>query len=319
MVKSGRCSNPAWPARRNRLEAVLAVVLAMAMEGSYAGPRPSGSLVATRSEVIATHGMAATSHPLVSQVALDVLKRGGTAVDAAIAANAAMGLMEPTGNGVGGDLFAIVWDAKTRKLYGLNASGRSPQSLTLAKLRAELKKLDVTQIPPRGPLPVSVPGAVDGWFELHGKFGKLPMKELLQPAIRYARDGFPVTEVIAEGWAAQRPAAEAIPELRRDFHARRARTAQGRGIPQSAARQYAFRHRRGRPGCVLQGRHRAAHREVHARQRRLSHRRRPRRASLRMGRARVDQLPRLRRLGAAAEYPGRRGAADAQYPRAPTT
>ncbi len=110
--------------------------------------------------------------------------------------------MEPTGNGIGGDLFAIVWDAKTQKLYGLNASGRSPQSLTLAKLRAELKKLDVTQIPPRGPLPVSVPGAVDGWFELHGKFGKLPMKELLQPAIRYARDGFPVTEVIAEGWAA---------------------------------------------------------------------------------------------------------------------
>jgi gamma-glutamyltranspeptidase/glutathione hydrolase len=174
----------------------------MAMEGSYAGPRPSGSLVPTRSEVIATHGMAATSHPLVSQVALDVLKRGGSAVDAAIAANATMGLMEPTGNGVGGDLFAIVWDVKSQKLYGLNGSGRSPQSLTLAKLRAELRKLDATKIPPRGPLPVSVPGTVDGWFELHGKFGKLPMKELLQPAIRYAREGFPVTEVIAEGWAA---------------------------------------------------------------------------------------------------------------------
>jgi len=173
----------------------------MAMEGSYAGPRPSGSLVPTRSEVIATQGMAATSQPLASQVALDVLKRGGTAVDAAIAANATLGLMEPTGNGVGGDLFAIVWDAKTRKLYGLNASGRSPQSLTLAKLREELKKLNRTSIPPRGPLPVSVPGAVDGWFELHGKFGKLPMKELLQPAINYARNGFPVTEVIAEGWA----------------------------------------------------------------------------------------------------------------------
>jgi gamma-glutamyltranspeptidase/glutathione hydrolase len=112
--------------------------------------------------------MAATSHPLTSQIALDVLKRGGTAVDAAIAANAALGLMEPTGNGIGGDLFAIVWDAKSQKLHGLNASGRSPQSLTLAKLREELRKLDATTIPPRGPLPVSVPGTVDGWFELHG-------------------------------------------------------------------------------------------------------------------------------------------------------
>jgi gamma-glutamyltranspeptidase / glutathione hydrolase len=174
----------------------------MVMEGSVAGPRPSGSLVPTRSEVIATHGMAATSHPLVSQVALDVLKRGGTAVDAAIAANATMGLMEPTGNGVGGDLFAIVWDAKTRKLYGLNGSGRSPKSLTFDRMQAELRKLGTTKIPPRGPLPVSVPGTVDGWFELHAKFGKIPMKELLQPAIGYAREGFPVTEVIAAGWAA---------------------------------------------------------------------------------------------------------------------
>jgi len=173
----------------------------MAMEGSYAGPRPSGSLVPTRSEVIATHGMAATSQPLVSQVALDVLKRGGTAVDAAIAANATIGLMEPTGSGVGGDLFAIVWDAKTQMLYGLNGSGRSPKSLTLAKLREELKKQGLDKIPPRGPLPVSVPGAVDGWFELHRRFGKLSMKELLQQAISYARNGFPVTEVIAAGWA----------------------------------------------------------------------------------------------------------------------
>jgi len=171
------------------------------MEGSYAGPRPSGSLVPTRSEVIATHGMAATSQPLVSQIALDILKRGGTAVDAAIAANAALGLMEPISNGVGGDLFAIVWDANTKKLYGLNGSGRSPQSLTLAQLRAELTKLHSKTIPKTGPLPVSVPGAVDGWFELHGKFGKLPMKELLQPAIAYARNGFPVTEIIAEGWS----------------------------------------------------------------------------------------------------------------------
>jgi gamma-glutamyltranspeptidase/glutathione hydrolase len=217
MVKSDRCSNRACRARPSLFEVFLALALAMAMEGSSAGPRPSGSRVPTRSEVIATQGMAATSHPLVSQVAVDVLKRGGTAVDAAIAANAAMGLMEPTGNGVGGDLFAIVWDAKTQKLHGLNASGRSPQSLTLAKLRQELRNAHVAQIPPRGPLPVSVPGAVDGWFELHGRFGKLPMKELLQPAIRYARDGFPVTEVIAEGWSANAGLLKQYPNFAETF------------------------------------------------------------------------------------------------------
>jgi len=204
MAKCDRSLNRATHVPRNPPDSLhrlaFAFLLIMTMEGGYAGSRPSGSLVATRSEVIATHGMAATSQPLVSQVALDVLKRGGTAVDAAIAANATLGLMEPTGNGVGGDLFAIVWDAKTQKLYGLNGSGRSPKSLTLQKLRAELKKLNSPTIPRTGPLPVSVPGAVDGWFELHGRFGKLPMKELLAPAIAYARNGFPVTEVIAEGW-----------------------------------------------------------------------------------------------------------------------
>jgi gamma-glutamyltranspeptidase/glutathione hydrolase len=189
----------------------------MTMEGSVAGPRPSGSLVPTRSEVIAMQGMAATSHPLVSQVALDVLKRGGTAVDAAIAANAAIGLMEPTGNGIGGDLFAIVWDAKTKKLYGLNGSGRSPKSLTLDRLKAELDKLGTKTIPPRGPLPVSVPGTVDAWFELHAKFGKLPMKELLQPAIAYSRNGFPVTEIIAEGWAANARVLAQYPGFKETF------------------------------------------------------------------------------------------------------
>src|SRR3954470_17859637 len=139
MAKSVRYSSPARPARRSPPErragrVLLTVFALMAMEGSVAGSRPSGSLVPTRSEVIATHGMAATSQPLASQVALDVLKRGGTAVDAAIAANTTLGLMEPTGNGVGGDLFAIVWDAKTRKLYGLNGSGRSPQSLTIDRM-----------------------------------------------------------------------------------------------------------------------------------------------------------------------------------------
>lgn len=169
------------------LQLVAIVILATAQD------RVTGHSFATRSEVIAQNGMAATSHPLATQVAIDILKAGGTAVDAAIAANAILGLMEPTGSGIGGDLFAIVWDAKSQKLYGLNASGRSPKSLTLDYF----KKNGITQIPSFGPLPVTVPGAVDGWFELHKKFGKLPMSDILRPAINYAREGFPVTELIA--------------------------------------------------------------------------------------------------------------------------
>ena len=164
--------------------------------------RITGRNFATRSEVIARQGMAATSQPLATQVALDILKQGGTAVDAAIAANATLGLMEPTGNGIGGDLFAIVWDNETQQLYGLNASGRSPRSLSFEKLRSLLQVQGRQSIPALGPLPVSVPGCVDGWFELHGKFGKLPMSEVLQPAIDYANDGFPVSELIAHYWRA---------------------------------------------------------------------------------------------------------------------
>ena len=158
-----------------------------------AADRVTGKAFATRSEVAAQHGMACTSQPLVTQIALDILEAGGSAVDAAIAANAALGLMEPTGSGMGGDLFALVWEAKTRRLAGLNASGRSPKSLTMD----HFKKLGLKHIPPTGPLPVSVPGAVDGWFELHARYGKLPMKTLLAPAIRYAEEGFPVSELIA--------------------------------------------------------------------------------------------------------------------------
>ncbi|AIY66249.1 gamma-glutamyltransferase [Pseudoalteromonas piratica] len=154
--------------------------------------RITGEMFASRSEVFAENGMAATSQPLATQVALDILKKGGSAVDAAIAANAVLGLVEPTGCGIGGDLYAIVWQQKDQKLHGLNASGRSPASLTLDMLKAQGNK-----IPSYGPLPVSVPGAVDGWFELHDKFGKLPMTELLAPAIHYAENGFPVSELIA--------------------------------------------------------------------------------------------------------------------------
>ena len=125
--------------------------------------RITGKTFATRSEVIAQNGMAATSQPLATQVALDILKKGGSAIDAAIAANAVLGLVEPTGNGMGGDLFAIVWDANKEELTALNASGRSPKSLSLDYFHEN----NMTKIPSHGPLPVSVPGCVDGWFELH--------------------------------------------------------------------------------------------------------------------------------------------------------
>ncbi len=179
--------------------------VAFALLASFACAQPdriNGRAFATRSPVIAQHGMVCTSHPLATQIGLDVLKAGGSAVDAAIAANAALGLMEPVSNGVGGDLFAIVWDAKTKKLYGLNGSGRSPLGLSYEQLKAELAKTkNPAHLPPRGFLPISVPGCVDAWFELHAKFGRLPMKDVLAPAIRYAEEGFPVTQYIGYLWA----------------------------------------------------------------------------------------------------------------------
>ena len=151
---------------------------------------------AGRSVTVAKNGIVATSHPIAAQVGLDVLKKGGNAVDAAIATSAAMGLMEPMSCGIGGDLFAIVWDAKTQKLYGLNANGASPLKATRAYF-AE-KKLD--DIPDRGPLSWSVPGCVDGWDQLRQKFGTMSFKELLSPSIAYANEGVPVPEVIAGYW-----------------------------------------------------------------------------------------------------------------------
>jgi len=178
------------------MKRLLLVGMVLTGLGAMSYDRVTGHSFASRSEVIAQNGMACTSQPLATQIALDILKQGGSAVDAAIAANAALGLMEPTGNGIGGDLFAIVWDPKTKQLYGLNASGRSPKSLTLDVF----KKQGLTSVPPFGPLPVTVPGCVDGWFELHRRFGVLDMKALLLPAIRYAEKGFPVSELIAYYW-----------------------------------------------------------------------------------------------------------------------
>ena len=172
---------------------VILLFLGFMSMSSHGFDRVTGENFTSRSEVIAAHGMVASSHPLATQIGLEILKKGGSAVDAAIAVNAALGLMEPTGNGIGGDLFAIVWDAKTRKLYGLNASGPAPKKLSLEYFQEN----NLSEYPEFGPLPVTVPGVVAGWSELHNKFGKLPIKSLFKPTIEYAKDGFPVTETIA--------------------------------------------------------------------------------------------------------------------------
>lgn len=180
------------------------------------GDRYSGAAGASRSSVIAQNGMAATSQPLATQVALDILKAGGSAVDAAIAANATLGLMEPTGNGIGGDLFAIIWDPKTQKLYGLNASGRAPMGQSLKQLQDRTKKMPRSvrdsdgTIADWGSASVTIPGTVDGWFEMHGRFGKLPMRSVLAPSIRYAQQGFPVSELIAQYWKGNTAGFEAL-------------------------------------------------------------------------------------------------------------
>jgi gamma-glutamyltranspeptidase/glutathione hydrolase len=161
-----------------------------------AGDRITGREFATRSEVVAKNGMAATSVPLATQAALEILRAGGSAADAAIAANAVQCLLEPTGCGVGGDLFALVWDPAAKKLHGLNASGRSPATLTLEHFQKE----KIARIPRLGPLPVSVPGCVDGWCELSQRFGKLPLSRVLEPAVRYAREGAPVSQLVAAYW-----------------------------------------------------------------------------------------------------------------------
>jgi gamma-glutamyltranspeptidase / glutathione hydrolase len=162
--------------------------------------RITGKPFATRSEVLARHAMVCTSVPAATQVGLDILKQGGSAVDAAIAANATLGLMEPVSNGIGGDLFAIIYSAKENKLYGINGSGRSPSGLSYEQMKAELDKLGRKMIPPRGMLPISVPGCVDAWSELHRKFGKLNLSDDLEPAAKYGDEGFPVTELIAFYW-----------------------------------------------------------------------------------------------------------------------
>lgn len=194
---------------------VLVTLIQASMMATSALAQNDDTGFVSRSPVLARNGIAATSQPLASQIAIDILKKGGSAVDAAIAANAALGLMEPTGCGIGGDLFAIVWDPQTRRLYGLNASGRAPLGLSFEEMKAIVGDQRLSES--AGVVQVTVPGAVDGWFELHDHFGKLPMADVLAPAIRYAREGFPVTPVIAAAWQANAESfernAERIEEL----------------------------------------------------------------------------------------------------------
>lgn len=199
--------------RSHSLTIASVCLLTIATSAGHAADRVTGKPFATRSEVYAPHAMAATSHPLATQIALQTMREGGSAVDAAIAANAALGLMEPTGNGIGGDLFAIVWDPKTKKLHGYNGSGRSPKALTLE----EFERRGLQDIPPHGPLPVTVPGTVDAWFALHAKFGRRTMAQNLAPTIAYARNGHPVHEVIAYYWGRSVPVLSKWPGFKEQF------------------------------------------------------------------------------------------------------
>ena len=164
------------------------------------GTRPTGLPFAGRSPVYAQHGMAATSVPLSTMCAIDMLKAGGSAVDGAIAANACEGVVEPMMNGMGGDLMAQVWHGPTKRLYGYNGSGRSSKNVTYARMQELLHEQRMITLPGAGPLPVSVPGAVMGWWDLHQRFGKLPWADLFAPAINYAANGHPVAQVIAAEW-----------------------------------------------------------------------------------------------------------------------
>ena len=204
------------------------IVSTHAVAGEYDRPV---KMPQSRSPVIASHGIVATSQPLAAQVGLDILKAGGNAIDAAIATDAMMGLVEPMSCGIGGDLFCIYWDAKTQKLYGLNASGRSPYALN----RDVFKKKELKEIPTSGILSWSVPGCVDGWDQLSKRFGTLPLSKLLAPALQYAEEGFPVSQVIAGFWKRGEPLARFYPDTGATYYPHGKAPVEGKcsGIPTS--------------------------------------------------------------------------------------
>jgi len=181
-------------APRAALRMLLVAMMGVALLGEAGGTPGRGQ--ASRSVVWARGGMVAAAQPLAAQAGIEILRQGGSGVDAAIAVNACLCLMEPTGCGLGGDLFAIVWDPKAKRLAGLNGSGRAPLALTADKV----PPLPDGTIPLRSPYSWTVPGCVDGWYALHSRYGRLPMAKILAPAIRYAEEGFPVSPVIASDW-----------------------------------------------------------------------------------------------------------------------
>ena len=303
-----------WLTCGNAYELVILLTMALPFF-SFASNRPVGKAFASRSEVIAQQGMACTSQPLATQAALDVLKQGGSAVNAAIAANAVLGVVEPMSCGIGGDLFAIVWDTKTAKLHGLNASGRSPAALK----REHFVEKKLTSIPKEGPLPVSVPGCVDGWIELHKKFGKLPLSKVLAPAMYYANNGYPVTEVIAEDWRSTPEDVQKQPGFKGTFMPNGHAPAKGeifvnRGLGRTLERIA----KEGRAGLYngevaeTIGKFMKKHGGFLAAQDLAG-------SQVRLGRSGFHQLSRLRHLGIAAERAGDRRAADAERPGGLTT
>src|SRR5689334_22485093 len=194
--------SPSAPAVRfSRFKLLALVLLPLLLNSSHAQDRSQ-----SRSMIISRQGIVATEHPLASQIGATILAEGGNAVDAAVAANAAMGVFAPMMNGIGGDMFAIVYEAKTGKLYGLNASGWSPAGLTPEFLKTK----DINYMPTNGIHSVTVPGAVDGWDKLNRRFGRKKLSTLLAPAIRYADEGFPITEIFSSYWIASQR------KLRRD-------------------------------------------------------------------------------------------------------
>ena len=188
-------------------------ILSLAATMGQVADRPAGNPEQGRSVVMAKNGMVATSHPLAAEAGIEILQKGGNAIDAAIAVNAVLGVVEPMSCGMGGDLFAIVWDAKTQKLYGLNASGRSPYKTS----RQFFLDKGLKEIPGSGPLSWSVPGCVDGWQQLRDRFGSKSMEEILAPAIRHADEGFPILELIGTFWQMSLPLLSRTPEAAQTY------------------------------------------------------------------------------------------------------